>query len=35
MSLMQLEEEELKLLLNDKTKPMLVRILAKNMLDKK
>lgn len=32
MSLLQLEEQELKMLLEDKTKPMLIRILVKNML---
>ena len=32
MALLQLEEQELKLLLEDKTKPMLIRILVKNML---
>lgn len=35
MSLLQLEEEKLKEFAIDKTKPMLIRILAKNMLDKK
>jgi len=32
MSLLQLEETELKVMLEDKTKPMLIRILVKNML---
>ena len=32
MSLLQLEEEELKKLVSDKDKPMLVRILCKNLL---
>jgi len=32
MSLLQLEEDELKLLLKDTSKPMLIRILAKNLL---
>ena len=32
MSLLQLEEEQLKEMVNDKTKPMLIRILVKNML---
>ena len=32
MSLLQLWEQRLKLLVNDQEKPMLVRILAKNML---
>lgn len=32
MALLQLEETELKKLLEDKTKPMLIRILVKNML---
>lgn len=32
MALLQLEEWELKLLLEDKSKPMLIRILVKNML---
>jgi len=32
MSLLQLEEDQLKDMVNDKTKPMLIRILVKNML---
>jgi hypothetical protein len=32
MSLLQLEEDQLKEMVNDKTKPMLIRILVKNML---
>jgi len=32
MSLLQLEEDQLKEMVNDKSKPMLIRILVKNML---
>jgi hypothetical protein len=32
MQMLQLEEEELKQMVNNKDKPMLIRILAKNML---
>lgn len=32
MSMLQLEEQELKAMLEDKSKPMLIRILAKSML---
>lgn len=35
MAMLQLKQEELLELWNNKDKPMLVRILAKNMLDKK
>ena len=35
MSLMNLNKEELYLLLEDRTKPMLIQILAKNILSKK
>lgn len=35
MAMLQLKQEELLELWNNKEKPMLVRILAKNMLDKK
>jgi len=32
MAMLQLEEHELKAMIDDKTRPMLIRILAKNML---